>query len=650
MNGAVLRAAVELNYADLEALYRAVGEVAGALRRGQHEARDPVDGDVGVVAADDADQTTPFLVHSNQRIGQQVHQDMEQAVRDLGLPVVIAATLLLPAVGSNARSKQDDLEDVQAEREAVQEKIDLHEAEADTLRANAKALNQEISALRSDVADLDAEIAEISSRVRSVQARIDATQAEIDQIKDMAVRWNRYGRFLGCTGYPECKTTRKIIVSKGGVSAAKPDQMLDEKCPKCESFLVIKQGRFGEFTACTNYPACKYVKQKSTGVLCPKDGGDIVERKSRRGKVFYGCANYPDCDFVLWNRPVLEPCPKCGATSGCSILENREFVRCLKVVSQARDPSGVSEIATLAVLMVRTLREKAELKAELKRQRTGLPDWAAERGADVVEAPDALALLPGWARRELWLPRVPIAERPFEANPGPRTMDYDALFNEGTYDLAGLPGASVFAGTTAERLLHGSPCAVAVAPQGFAGREPISRIAVGWNRSAEATAALNAATAIARAVGAELRVVEILDIQWAGTPAIIPGSGAELAAHQPAARARASLDEVVAGLPGDVQDPVDVQENARHGPGVYSGDAVGLHPPGGDRAPRGPWRLVGVLLRVRVPLVLRHGPQAGRRARRAPVDLRRRRGSGNGPRRTAGRPPGGPLRGSAHQP
>jgi nucleotide-binding universal stress UspA family protein len=110
----------------------------------------------------------------------------------------------------------------------------------------------------------------------------------------------------------------------------------------------------------------------------------------------------------------------------------------------------------------------------------------------------------------------------------------------------------VFAGTTAERLLHGSPCPVAVAPLGFARDGSISRIVVGWDRSAEATAALNGAVAIARAVGGELRIVEILDIQWAGTPAIIPGSGAELAAQQPAARARASLDEVVASLPGDV--------------------------------------------------------------------------------------------------
>jgi DNA topoisomerase-1 len=131
--------------------------------------------------------------------------------------------------------------------------------------------------------------------------------------KPMAVKRGRFGQFLACTGYPECKTTRKIIATKQGMTAAKPDQILDEKCPRCDSNLVIKQGRFGEFTACTNYPTCKYVKQKSTGVLCPKDGGDIVERKSRRGKVFYGCANYPDCDFVLWNKPIAEPCPECKA-------------------------------------------------------------------------------------------------------------------------------------------------------------------------------------------------------------------------------------------------------------------------------------------------------------------------------------------------
>jgi len=129
--------------------------------------------------------------------------------------------------------------------------------------------------------------------------------------RPMVVKRGRFGMFLACTGYPECKTTRKIIATKQGVSAAKPDQILDEKCPNCGKNLVIKQGRFGEFTACTGYPECRYVKLKSTGVICPKDGGDVVERKSRRGKVFYGCANYPKCDFTLWNKPILEPCPKC---------------------------------------------------------------------------------------------------------------------------------------------------------------------------------------------------------------------------------------------------------------------------------------------------------------------------------------------------
>jgi DNA topoisomerase-1 len=130
--------------------------------------------------------------------------------------------------------------------------------------------------------------------------------------RPMVVKRGRFGMFLACTGYPECKTTRKIIATKQGVSAAKPDQMLEEPCPNCGRNLVVKQGRFGEFTACSGYPDCRYIKHKSTGVRCPKDGGDIVERKSRRGKVFYGCANYPNCDFTLWNKPVAEACPKCA--------------------------------------------------------------------------------------------------------------------------------------------------------------------------------------------------------------------------------------------------------------------------------------------------------------------------------------------------
>ena len=149
----------------------------------------------------------------------------------------------------------------------------------------------------------------------------DGSEEEIEPCencgKPMVMKRGRFGQFLACTGYPECKTTRKLIATKqGSLKAAKPDQILDEKCPRCSSNLVIKQGRFGEFTACTNYPTCKYIKHKTTGVRCPKDadkGGDIVERKSKRGKIFFGCSNYPDCDFVLWNRPIAEACPACAA-------------------------------------------------------------------------------------------------------------------------------------------------------------------------------------------------------------------------------------------------------------------------------------------------------------------------------------------------
>jgi DNA topoisomerase-1 len=132
--------------------------------------------------------------------------------------------------------------------------------------------------------------------------------------KPMALKRGRFGQFLACTGYPECKTTRKIAA--GGKAPKKPDVPLDETCPQCgQAKLMQKEGRFGEFISCGNYPKCKYIKPKTVGVPCPKPGcgGELIERRSKRGKVFYGCLKYPDCDFVLWNKPVPEACPQCGA-------------------------------------------------------------------------------------------------------------------------------------------------------------------------------------------------------------------------------------------------------------------------------------------------------------------------------------------------
>ena len=126
--------------------------------------------------------------------------------------------------------------------------------------------------------------------------------------RPMVLKKGRFGTFFACSGYPDCKTTKQI-----GGAQKKADVPLDEKCPQCGNNLVMKYGRYGEFTACSNYPGCKYVKQKTIGVKCPEcSEGEVVERRSKRGKTFYGCSRYPDCNFVAWARPVPEKCPDCG--------------------------------------------------------------------------------------------------------------------------------------------------------------------------------------------------------------------------------------------------------------------------------------------------------------------------------------------------
>ena len=128
--------------------------------------------------------------------------------------------------------------------------------------------------------------------------------------KEMALKKGRFGSFYGCTGYPECKNIRKI--AKGDQKPVAPPVVLDEICPKDGANLVRRTGRFGEFVSCSNYPKCDYVQRETVGIPCPKDGGDIVVKKSRRGKVFYGCANYPKCDAVYWDKPVKQTCPQCS--------------------------------------------------------------------------------------------------------------------------------------------------------------------------------------------------------------------------------------------------------------------------------------------------------------------------------------------------
>jgi DNA topoisomerase-1 len=125
----------------------------------------------------------------------------------------------------------------------------------------------------------------------------------------MVLKRGRFGQFMACTGYPDCKTTRRLDQGK-----KVPDIPLDELCPKCGRNMMIRHGRFGEFTTCSGYPECKYVKQNFIGVKCPEcKDGDLVEKRARKGNTFYGCGNYPNCKFTSAHKPLPEKCPSCGS-------------------------------------------------------------------------------------------------------------------------------------------------------------------------------------------------------------------------------------------------------------------------------------------------------------------------------------------------
>jgi DNA topoisomerase-1 len=123
--------------------------------------------------------------------------------------------------------------------------------------------------------------------------------------RPMVIKWGRNGRFYACTGFPECKNTKPIEES--------PVREVEEICEVCGSPMQIKQGRYGEFLACTNYPACKNTRPIGTGVSCPEPDcdGQLVQRQSKKGKIFYSCSNYPKCKFALWDKPVNITCPDC---------------------------------------------------------------------------------------------------------------------------------------------------------------------------------------------------------------------------------------------------------------------------------------------------------------------------------------------------
>jgi DNA topoisomerase-1 len=135
--------------------------------------------------------------------------------------------------------------------------------------------------------------------------------------RKMVIKWGRHGHFLACPGYPDCKNTKEFKKNESGEIQVLEKQAVatDEKCEKCGSPMVVKTGRFGKFLACSAYPECKTTKALTIGVKCPMPdcGGDLVQKRTRKGRSFYSCSRYPKCEFALWDRPINKACPSCQA-------------------------------------------------------------------------------------------------------------------------------------------------------------------------------------------------------------------------------------------------------------------------------------------------------------------------------------------------
>jgi DNA topoisomerase-1 len=139
---------------------------------------------------------------------------------------------------------------------------------------------------------------------KKLQEEVDVTCDKCG--RNLIKKWGRNGQFLACPAYPDCRFSRPLEEEAQEIH-------IEGKCPKCESRLVLKTGRYGRFAACERYPDCKHTESYQIGMGCPKDGcgGRVVEKVTRRGKLFYGCSKYPDCDWASWDKPIAQPCPAC---------------------------------------------------------------------------------------------------------------------------------------------------------------------------------------------------------------------------------------------------------------------------------------------------------------------------------------------------
>jgi DNA topoisomerase I len=189
-----------------------------------------------------------------------------------------------------------------------------------------------VSVIRNFWGGFEKDLKSAAEKMRDVKREEVKTEFNCEKCgKPMIIKWGRRGRFVACSGYPECRNTMDFRQGADGKIELVPQETVDEKCPTCGKPMTVKRGRFGRFIACTGYPECKTVKQFSIGVACPECKiGQLTERMSRRGKLFYSCNRYPDCKFAAWDKPLPETCPVCGSVYLLQKYSKREgpYIAC----------------------------------------------------------------------------------------------------------------------------------------------------------------------------------------------------------------------------------------------------------------------------------------------------------------------------------
>jgi len=167
-----------------------------------------------------------------------------------------------------------------------------------------------VETLKTFYVPFEKDLAEAEKKMRDIKSQVEETDEVCEKCgQPMIIKWGRFGKFMACSGYPECKNTKEVGGKDEGPDAVKAEG----NCDKCNSPLIIKVGRFGKFIACSAYPDCKFTKPISLGVSCPETDckGYVSTRRSKKGRTFYGCSEYPNCTFTSWDKPVAESCPEC---------------------------------------------------------------------------------------------------------------------------------------------------------------------------------------------------------------------------------------------------------------------------------------------------------------------------------------------------